>query len=259
MMRGLLSMVGVILAGSGAWLLFVDGTFHFGVVLSLGLGVLLLLVALAWSPLRRWVDASAGRRWLWRTACGAATVWALSVLAFFALPVPHGQAAAAPTDTPKALIVLGAGSAVCAPSPVLQSRLDTAAEAARRWPSALVVLSGGRNHFHNVACTEAEVMQQALVAQGLDAARLVQEGQSANTTENFAYSAKLLGARGITPDQPLAVVTSEFHGARALRLAAHQGFTHLSFVAAPTPLRYRYHLWLREYFAAAWSWVSGEG
>ncbi|MFP8781083.1 YdcF family protein [Hydrogenophaga sp. RWCD_12] len=258
MIRLLLSILGLVLAASGA-LLLLEGTFHFGVVFSLGLGLLLLVAALAWGALSRWSAASAPRRWFWRGSWGLASVWGVSVLALFAMPIPHGLAAAVPTDTPRAVIVLGAGSARCEPSPVLQGRLDTAAEAARRWPSALIVLSGGRNHFHNVACTEAQVMQQALVAQGVDASRLVQEDRSANTTENLAYSARLLGERGITPDQPLAVVTSEFHGARALRLAEHQGFTHLAFVAAPTPIRYRYHLWLREYFASAWSWVSGEG
>lgn len=258
MIRLLLSLLGLVLAASGAWLLL-EGTFHFGVVLSLGLGLLLLALVLAWQPLRRWCEASAGRRWFWRSVWGLASAWGVSVLALFAMPVPHGLAAAAPAQTPRALIVLGAGSSRCEPSPVLQSRLDTALDAARRWPTALVVLSGGRNHFHNVACTEAQVMHQAMAAQGLDAARIVEEGQSASTTENLAYSARLLRERGIGIDQPLALVTSEFHGARALRMAARQGFTQLQFIAAPTPIRYRYHLWLREYFASCWSWVSGEG
>jgi uncharacterized SAM-binding protein YcdF (DUF218 family) len=258
MTRALLSLVGLVLAASGAWLLFIDGTFHFGVVLSLALGLVLMLVALVWWPLRRWAQASAGRLLLWRAACGGFAAWALSVLAFFALPIPQGQAAAAPGDEPRALIVLGAGSAVCKPSRVLQSRLDATVEAARRWPSALVVLSGGRNHFHQVSCTEAEVMQQALMAQGLDASRLVQEGQSADTVENFAYTARLLTRRDIALDQPLALVTNEFNGIRALRVAAKQGFTRLALVPASTPLRYRYHLWLREYFALAWGWANGK-
>lgn len=256
MTRFLLSVAGLVLALPSA-LLWLGGVFHFGVVLALVLGLVLWVVAAFWSGLFCWVDAQPWRRRLWRLSVGGMSVWALSVLAFFAIPVPTGNAAALSED-PKALIVLGGGSALCVPSPVVQLRLDTAYAAALRWPSALVVLSGGRNGFHNVSCSEAEVMQKALLAKGLDASRVLEEDASTSTEENLAFSAQLLRARGLGVDQPLAVVTSDYHGFRAMRNGARLGMSRLRFVPAATPIRFRYHLWLREYFAFCWSWVKGE-
>lgn len=259
MIRVLLSLLGLVLAISGAALLL-GGTFHFGVVFSLGLGAILLALSLAWTPLRRWFQATSVRRWFWRATWSAATIWGVSVPVFVAMTMPHrpASAAVAPSDAPKAVIVLGSGGPTCTPTPVMQSRLDKALEVAEQSPTALLVLSGGVNHFHNLACTEAQVMHQALARRGLAEARIVEESRSTDTTENMVDTARLLRDRGIGTDQPMALVTSEFHGARAMRVAARQGFSHLEFVPAPTPIRYRFHLWLREYFAFAWSMVKGE-
>jgi uncharacterized SAM-binding protein YcdF (DUF218 family) len=257
MIRWMLSLAGLVLALPSA-LLWLDGVFHFGIALALVVGLVLLALASAWGPLQRWLKHGVWRRKVWRAAVGLALVWVVSVLAFFALPVPKGNAAQL-TKEPRALIVLGGGSPRCQPSPVVQARLDTVYEAALRWPAALVVVSGGNNRFHDVPCTEAQVMQKALVAKGLEASRILQEEASTSTAENLAFSAHLLQDHGIAADQPMAVVTSDYHGIRAMHLGARQGLTQLQLVPAPTPIRYRYHLWMREYFAAALSWASGEG
>lgn len=258
MIRWLLFLAGLMLALPSA-LLWLDGVFHFGIALALAIGLALLGLALAWNPLQRWLTHGVWRRKVWQASVGLALLWVASVVAFFALPVPTGNAAQLTSEPPRALIVLGGGSPRCQPSPVVQARLDTAYQAALHWSSALVVVSGGNNRFHGVSCTEAQVMQKALEVKGLDATRILQEGASTSTSENLAFSAHLLRDHGITADQPMAVITSDYHGIRAMHLGARQGMTRLQFVPAPTPIRYRYHLWLREYFASAWSWVSGEG
>ena len=73
MIRVLLSLLGLVLASWGAALLL-GGTFHFGVVFSLGLGAILLALSLAWTPLRRWFQATSVRRWFWRATWSAATI-----------------------------------------------------------------------------------------------------------------------------------------------------------------------------------------
>ena len=101
-------------------------------------------------------------------------------------------------------------------------------------------------------------MADYLIAHGMPASRLVREDRSTSTDENLRFSRQLLALRGLGPDAPLVVVTSDFHLRRAERIARKAGFHAVSGVAAPTPLYLRYNAWLREYFAYISGWLLRE-
>ncbi|HAV3727992.1 TPA: YdcF family protein, partial [Acinetobacter baumannii] len=68
----------------------------------------------------------------------------------------------------------------------------------------------------------------------------------------------LLEQAHINVNQPIAIVTSDFHTPRAAAIAKKQGYTQVYMVAAETPLITRYNAWLREYFAYASGWLLNE-
>ena len=75
---------------------------------------------------------------------------------------------------------------------------------------------------------ERTAMRRALVADGVDPARLLLEERSSDTEENFAYSKALLAKHGIDTDTAvIAVVTNDFHIRRACLIAGREGLTTL--------------------------------
>ncbi len=248
---------GLVLVGSSLNLMG-EGLFHFGVTLPMCMGVALISISVKWQRLWHWRVQSKLRQRLWGLGWAGFFVWLLSVMAFFIQTHQLSQHGELNVEMPKALIVLGAGSPNCGVSPTLHARLEAAAAAAANWNGAMIVVSGGRDLLGR-PCTEAAVMRTALVAQGVDSKRILLEDKSTSTAENFAFSKIVLQRAGMSPDQTMAFVTSDFHGARARRIAVAAGFEHVEFVPASTPLRYRYHAWLREYFASLSSWMLKEG
>lgn len=157
----------------------------------------------------------------------------------------HGSSAAQPAD---AVIVLGAGVKGEKPSPILESRIDAAADYLKAHPQILAVLSGGKGLGETIS--EAQAMKSGLMERGISADRLYLEEKSTTTAENFQYSKKLLKSKGIDPEkQTVAVVTSDFHICRACFLAKKSGIQIVG-ISAKTP-----HWWLsanyyiREVFA----------
>ena len=123
-----------------------------------------------------------------------------------------------------AVIVLGAGVNGTTPSLALQTRIRTAEQYLREHPEIPVVLSGGQGIGEEI--TEAEAMYRALIADGVDPARLLLEERSSDTEENFAYSKVLLAEHGFdTNKATIAVVTNDFHIRRAGLIARREGLT----------------------------------
>lgn len=100
-------------------------------------------------------------------------------------------------------------------------------------------------------------MAEYVIGHGV-AARRVREGRSTSTEENLVFSRQLLEERGVSVNDPIVVVTSDFHVWRAVRIARKVGFGEAFGVGAETPLYLRYNAWLREYFAAISGWVLRE-
>ncbi len=238
-------------------MLISEGVSHFGVTLPVLIGGAFLALAFQWRRISTWRAKGVWPRRIWAIGWLALCAWVLSVAAFF-LHLNQLSTESKASVAPVALLVLGAGSPKCEVSPTLRSRLNVAYEASQLWPQSALVVSGGKDLMGR-ACTEAQVMRDALVAQGVSGERILLEGRSTSTAENFGFSKAVLERAGISASQTVAFVTNDFHGPRAMRIGQGVGFLRLEFLSAATPLRYRYHAWLREYFASLSSWILLEG
>ena len=252
----LLAAVGAVLALDGLILLLFKGMGSFGVMLPLLAGMALLAFVFQRQAIHTCVQAKRWRRVVWRLAGVALLLWLVSLAVFFVglARLPKGaQGLQAPV---RAVIVLGSGTPNGVASPALQARLNLAHEVAKRFPQAVVAVSGGVDFGETRS--EGQVMGDYLRAQGLPAARIVQEEASTSTELNLKLSQPVLAAKGITVADPVVLVTSDFHTARAAAIAGRQGWQRVQTVGAPTPLYLRYNAWLREYFALASSRMLGE-
>ncbi len=99
------------------------------------------------------------------------------------------------------------------PSPVLRQRLETAAEAARYWPRARLVLSGTAIAG---GYDEPLAMRNFLLELGLDSSRMTIDPQGRNTRASLSN----LG----TPSGRLVVVSQHWHLPRAVWLAERRGW-----------------------------------
>lgn len=197
--------------------------------------------------LGRWAERSRVGRWCWR---GFLLLFSMGTLLFLTVEgylLSRGEQdnSAIPAD---AVIVLGAGVNGETPSLILQSRIHTAADYLALHPDIPVVLSGGQGPGETI--TEAEAMRRELVAMGIEADRLFLEEQSTSTAENFAFSKDILERQGIDTDTAvIAVVTSDFHCARAHLIAQREGMRTLDVPSEISWLLLNANYYVREAFA----------
>ena len=118
-------------------------------------------------------------------------------------------------DEDDILLVLGAHFIKDRPSTIMRERIQRAEIYLKEHPQAFAVLSGGKTSDEPWA--EAMEMDKMLKERGIDRKRLIKEEKSVTTAENMRFSASLLQGR------KAAVVTSEFHMYRALKLAEREG------------------------------------
>ncbi|MFC4603947.1 YdcF family protein [Rhodococcus kronopolitis] len=109
------------------------------------------------------------------------------------------------------IVVLGAG---LFPNgtirPVLESRLRAAQLLAQQFPFSPIIVSGG---VPQSGVTEARAMRDWLVANGIGADRITEEGTSRSTVENAQNTNRILAQRGAAG---AVVVTSPDHLQRAM-------------------------------------------
>lgn len=253
--RALLSLVSAVLLAD-ALVLMMWNHFNVGVVVPGALGAVGALLAWLWPEVQRWRHSKRSHAALWKWGWILLALWVLSVLIFWSrllgVGVPPAQVPAV-----EAIVVLGSGTQDGRPRPVLQERLDTAAQLARLQPMALIAVCGGVDWGETES--EAAVMARYLIERhSISPERLVMEGESTSTELNLQLSRPLLQERGVDATAPMAMVSSDFHLMRAMGIAHRQGLTGMVPVAAPIPLATRYNAWLREYFAMLSSWALGE-
>lgn len=93
-------------------------------------------------------------------------------------------------------------------------RVIAAAELARKYPQARLLLSGGSNGvFTNDDRAESAIVRDLLVGFGVSADRITIEDHSRNTHENAVFS---FSAVEPTPQEQWLLVTSAFHMPRAM-------------------------------------------
>ena len=124
-------------------------------------------------------------------------------------------------------IVLGLALENGEPTPDLLARLDTARVYLERYPEAYLILTGG--NADESGRTEANVMRNVLIEQGVPEDRLILEDQAQTTKENFSNIAEI-----VTSEEPVVMISSNYHMDRAVRNASESGFSHVMRLPAPS-------------------------
>ena len=126
----------------------------------------------------------------------------------------------------KYAVVLGMALENGEPNRDLLLRVETAVHLALSDPDVTLILTGGNPD--SAGRTEADVMRDLLTAGGVPAERIVTEDRASDTVANFRNSARICA-----PDEPIVIITSNYHMNRAVRLAKKAGFTRISRLPAP--------------------------
>lgn len=154
-----------------------------------------------------------------------------------------------PKQDKDVVIILGAGLRGDGVTTTLALRLNKAAEYLRKNKNAIAVVSGGQGSDEWV--TEASAMKKYLIRKGIQPKRILEEGRSTSTKENFMFSKELLDARLGAGSYNCVYVTNSFHAYRAGLYAKKAGLDAESLASrsATDTLPYNY---TREYLALLW-------
>ena len=149
------------------------------------------------------------------------------------------------------IIVLGAQMKEGGPSAALKFRLDKAYDYLAANENTICIGSGGQGV--NEPCSEAQGMYDYLVGRGISGDRILMEDKSTDTSENIAFSAKLLNAES----DSVGIVTNNFHVFRGVRLARHQGLENVYGIAARSNVYFQLNNMVREFFGILKDFVFG--
>ena len=136
-------------------------------------------------------------------------------------------------------VVLGCKVNGKEPSNTLARRLEKAREYLALTPECLCVLSGGQGPDEET--TEAACMYAWLRSRGVEDQRLLKEERAVSTLENLRFSRALLPEG----DDRIVIITSGYHGLRALLTARALGYR-AGLITAPTKPVYVPYYVLRE-------------
>jgi len=136
---------------------------------------------------------------------------------------------AAPAD---AIVVLGAAQYNGKPSPVLQARLDHAAELWKRKLAPKVVVTGGR--IQGDPHTEAGASAEYLAGKGVPDSAVLREVQGRNSWESLQAAALFMKARGI---EKVLLVSDSFHDARIAAMSRDLGLKPLVSPTSDSPIQ----------------------
>lgn len=250
-----LGLLGFILLADGLYLLL-QAKIHLGIILPLFIGAIFLIHALFWQVLARLLTHSAFLKKLWQSCWAIFSIWLCTLVLFFGYIQLNKNNSLETHDYP-AIIVLGSGLIQGKPSPTLQARLDQAAKLYHNSPQSMLIVTGGLGLGQHLS--EATVMARYLKDNHqISASKILLEDQSTSTELNLKNSQAILKQHQTDLNDPIAIVTSDFHCPRAKLIAAQLGYLDTLCYGAETPLETRYNAWLREYFAYISGWVLGE-
>lgn len=92
----------------------------------------------------------------------------------------------------------------------LIGRLSVALASAKKYPNAYVACTGGGTAANNPDATEADLMAEWLIANGLSKDRIIVENKSKSTVENAKFTYAIL--RSSFPEiKSIAMITSDYH------------------------------------------------
>lgn len=203
----------------------------------LAVGGYVLLIALGFSPIGKWIAKPLEDRFAGVEAPAAKEVSHIILLGGFE----------------QALIARERGQIT---TNAAAERLLAIPVLARRYPNALIVFSGGHGWLLGERLSAVKIVTRFLVDAGVPRARLRVEGQARNTWQNAKHISALLKADGFDCPCGFALVTSSWHMPRAMGVFRKAGFDADGNRLHPMPVDYRTiagaHLW------SSYSW-SHEG
>ena len=187
--------------------------------------LLLFAMDVCFNCFTRWKSNIAnGIGWILRTVI----VLLSAVILFFCGKVITGSLISTAGQANYA-IVLGLALENGEPAPDLLARLDTARMYLEKNPESKLVLTGG--NADESGRTEADVMRDILTKQGVSESRLILEDRAETTAENFRNIAEI-----VSKDEPVVLISSNYHMDRAVRNAGKEGFLHIMRLPAPSGL-----------------------
>lgn len=155
-------------------------------------------------------------------------------------------------DNCEYLMILG-GNVIGAdtPSPQLVERMKTAADYLKENKDCFVVPCGGCFRPEQKK-SEAAIIADYLIAQGIAPERFILEDKSTTTVENFEFASEIIKAHSGKEinDVKIAFLSSDYHIFRASVIADCCGIKNIGKVSSPTPSQASKR-YLREYFVAA--------
>jgi len=151
------------------------------------------------------------------------------------LPEPKGEA--------EAIIVLGAQvKEDGTPSVQLELRLQKALEVYKQKPRTLIVCGAqGKKEPE----PEAHTMQKWLIAHGVSAEHILVDDKSVDTRQSIDNAITM-----VPEGTKIAIVTSDYHLPRAIRLANDAGVKYIEGIASPIKSEY----WLKNHVREALAW-----
>ena len=141
------------------------------------------------------------------------------------------------------LVVLGAQVKGTRLSGSLYRRIEKAGQYLADNPETVVIVSGGQGKGEDI--TEALAMKQYLTDRGISSGRIFLEEKSTTTRENLQFSAEYIAAL----DQPVGIVTNNFHMYRACCYAKKLGYQSPKPVPAGCSAVLFVNYMVREFFA----------
>ena len=147
------------------------------------------------------------------------------------------------------IILLGAQVYDNGPSVVLQFRLEAAMEYLNANPDTICIVSGGKGS--NESRSEAAVMKEWLVKNGIAKERVIMEDKATSTRENLIFSREF-----IPEGSSVGLVTNNFHLYRSLLLAEKIGYKNMASIAAGSIKKYEPNNLLRETAAVIAEWIG---
>lgn len=192
---------------------------------------LLVLLSLPCFFVRRWRRLSSAVR----SAAVTAFSLVLAVLAavFFFMGLAAADRPTAEDDAPQTVILLGCRTHNDAPGTMLQNRIDAAYDYLRAHPEAVVITTGGRDSIDSTL-TQGGCAAEALVAMGIDPARIYTEEASFDTWENLFFAAAIIEEHGL--DTRVVLASDNFHQLRSQLYARKAGLEPRSAGCASPPL-----------------------
>lgn len=157
-------------------------------------------------------------------------------------------------DDCKVIIVLGCRVKGKKPTKMLMQRIKAAYREYMVNPEkTFIIASGGKGSDEDIS--EAECIKNELIKLGADSKRIFKEERSTNTSENIAFSFRILeemyygyGRKYDALNYNFVIVTNEFHMYRSIKIAEKLGFK-----AYPAPAYTSFYLlptfWIRELLA----------